>query len=109
MIREVRTEAAPVPLRKKERIAYARRAPSYAKSRNGEMVEESAGVFEERSRHKAQRGVTGKEFDAADWTDAFTMKISIQRNSKQTKAVISLDAWNRVEGSVLPFGATWIE
>jgi len=73
------------------------------------MVEESAGVFEERSRHKPQRRVTGKEFDAADWTDACTMKISIQRNSKETKAVIGLDAWSRVEGSVLPFGATWIE
>lgn len=37
------------------------------------------------------------------------MNMSRQRNSKQTKAVIGLDALSRTEGAVLPFGATWIE
>ena len=35
--------------------------------------------------------------------------VSRQKTSKQANPVIGLDAWSRSEGSVLPFGATWIE
>ena len=35
--------------------------------------------------------------------------ISRQKTSYRTKPEIGVDAWSRAEGSVLPFGATWIE
>ena len=35
--------------------------------------------------------------------------VSTQKTSTQAEPVIGLDAWRRAEGSVLPFGATWIE
>jgi isoamylase len=37
------------------------------------------------------------------------MKTRYQKPSKKAKPVAGLDAWSRAEGSVLPFGATWIE